>query len=850
MSKSATPIIAAPVSRLGQSRRGLIAIGIVATAMLALGLGTHLWMDYRVRVVSAQTSAEKLTISLEEHTRAVFETVDAVLSSTAGQLMRAAQRGETDDAAIRAILLRNAVGHRPIHSMSLRDRDGLITQLTLLDQAPRTDNSKSDYFQVQAESSTVGSYIGRPIRSQVTGEWMLPISRRLEEANGRFTGVLVAAVPVRFFEEFFRSLQVGRHGLVTLFRTDGVHLVREPTDDLIGKVVPGSALFVDYLPSAPVGAFTTKAATDGIERFFAYRAVASLPLVVIAGISVDDAMAPWYANLWLYLATWILCAAVISIFIAILLRQARLGEASEKAAREAENKFANLVANAPGIVFQRVRRPDGKFEFTFVSAKHEELTGYPGEELIRNPAIAPRIVHEDDRGPYRDAVERSGAMLTPLTAEMRIRRPDGEVRWMRTMSIPRRTADGTILWDGVMVDVTDRKHMELALQKSEAEASQARAMLTDAIESLNGGFVLYDANDRLVLMNRAAREWDPGFAAIAVPGITHDEIIRAVAKTGRIVGNSDSVEEIIRERIDRHRKAYGQPVERKVGERWYQITEHPTSDGGVVVLRTEITAVKQAGLEAARAQLLAEEANRAKSEFLAMMSHELRTPLNAILGFSELLRDQGGRLTAAKAAEYAGDVHSSGTLLLNLINDVLDLSKAEAGKMELHCETVNAAESVTRALRMVRERAGHQGVRLVTEIAPSLPPLFADDRKLLQILLNLLSNAIKFTPAGGRVTIAATHADDMLSIRITDTGIGIAAKDIERALAAFGQVHTLFTREHSGTGLGLPLAKRLTELHGGRFHLQSEPGAGTTVTLQFPIVRDTSRPTLPLAATG
>ena len=234
-------------------------------------------------------------------------------------------------------------------------------------------------------------------------------------------------------------------------------------------------------------------------------------------------------------------------------------------------------------------------------------------------------------------------------------------------------------------------------------------------------------------------------------------------------------------------------------------------------------------LRAAKEQ--AEAANRSKSEFLANMSHELRTPLNAIIGFSELMRDElFGPLGSARYRGYAQDICLSGELLLELINDILDLSKVEAGRLELHTEICHAGELIDGALRLTRGRASASGVEIERRVSDALPRIRADRRLLTQVLLNLLSNATKFTPAGGCITISAALAENgNMEIRVADTGIGIAKHDMAKAMDAFGQVESAMSRKHGGTGLGLPLAKGLVERHGGKLTIASEIGKATTV---------------------
>lgn len=228
-------------------------------------------------------------------------------------------------------------------------------------------------------------------------------------------------------------------------------------------------------------------------------------------------------------------------------------------------------------------------------------------------------------------------------------------------------------------------------------------------------------------------------------------------------------------------------------------------------------------------------ANRHKSEFLANMSHELRTPLNAIIGFSEVLLERMFGEMNEKQEDYLKDIHSSGLHLLSLINDILDLAKVEAGRMELNLATFHLPAAIDNALTLVRERAMRHGIALAVEIDPLLGELNADERKLKQILLNLLSNAVKFTPEGGRITVGARLAGNMVEIAVSDTGIGIAAEDQAAVFEEFKQVGTDYTRKAEGTGLGLALTRKLVELHGGGMRLESQPGKGSTFAFTLPL---------------
>lgn len=236
----------------------------------------------------------------------------------------------------------------------------------------------------------------------------------------------------------------------------------------------------------------------------------------------------------------------------------------------------------------------------------------------------------------------------------------------------------------------------------------------------------------------------------------------------------------------------------------------------------------------------AELANRSKSEFLANMSHELRTPLNAIIGFSEMIKtEMMGPIGQPSYAEYGGDIYESATHLLGLINDILDLSKIEAGSEELAEEAVLLPDLISAVITLVKSRAHKGGIRLTTDIVDPGPVFYVDKRKVKQILVNLLTNAIKFTPQGGQVTLRALGDDSTgdFVFQVIDTGVGMAEEDIPRALSPFSQLDRQLSRKHEGTGLGLPLTKRMVEMHFGSLKVVSSIGEGTTIIVQFPATR-------------
>jgi PAS domain S-box-containing protein len=289
------------------------------------------------------------------------------------------------------------------------------------------------------------------------------------------------------------------------------------------------------------------------------------------------------------------------------------------------------------------------------------------------------------------------------------------------------------------------------------------------------------------------------------------------------------------------------PIRDINGEERVLLTEKAVLDDDVgrpmlvVTVSLDITDRKRAELAVLGAKEDAELANHSKTEFLANMSHELRTPLNAIIGFSQLMADEVlGPLGNTKYSGYARDICNSAEHLLGIINDILDVSKLEAGKLELEEELVDVAAITRNLLHFVADRAGALDVTIDTEIDSALPRLRADQRKLKQILLNLVTNALKFSHPGGRVKLRAQLAEGAVKIEVVDNGIGMDDAEIATAITRFGQVASTWNRKHAGTGLGLPLAIGLVELHGGTLEIKSRKGEGTTVTVRFPAKRSAS----------
>ncbi|HLI20341.1 MAG TPA: PAS-domain containing protein [Stellaceae bacterium] len=571
-------------------------------------------------------------------------------------------------------------------------------------------------------------------------------------------------------------------------------------------------------------------------------------------------------------------------------------------------------------------------------------------------------VAEDDRGDWRSLADLIEARLPFRDIRFRCRDSNGVELHLSLSGLPLFGPHGRFAgYRGIGRDLT-------LLVRAEQHAAFAQSRLIEAIESIPECFMLLDSDDRLVLCNSRYREINAAIAPWLVGGTPLADILAASAARGAVRPVATTLE-------DRFKPGSPEIGECRLGERWFQIGEKRTQDGGSVVVQTEITALKRREHELAEksellnatlqnmqqalvvydrdlrlrmwndkiydifrdlvprrhqigdsaalpmrilaengvygpgdpAQLVAERmaamrnapppveelslrdgriierclspmpdggllatylditerkraeadlrrakeeaelASRTKTEFLANMSHELRTPLNAVIGFAEIMHGEVfGPLGDGRYHDYAADIRDSGQHLLNLINDLLDVSKIEFGKVELTEEAVDVASIIDSCMRLMRDRADQAGLELTAHTPADTLYLHADARRLKQVLLNLMSNAVKFTPAGGKVTVRATVEPDGVKIAVSDTGIGIATHDLAKALQPFGQIDSRMTRKYQGTGLGLPLTKSLIELHGGTLKLESAVGRGTTATLWLP----PSRIVLPGATTA
>ncbi|MZR32087.1 ATP-binding response regulator [Sneathiella litorea] len=387
----------------------------------------------------------------------------------------------------------------------------------------------------------------------------------------------------------------------------------------------------------------------------------------------------------------------------------------------------------------------------------------------------------------------------------------------------------------------ERDRLAQEREEAQAEARGAQEKLLEAIEAVTDAFALYDAEDRLVISNSKYREMYEHLGLPIEPGISYEEIISEAVDKKMIVAAQDNSEQWLKERIIRHRNPTGPYEHLRADGKWLRINEQKTADGGIVGVFTDITEAKARETELgemvdrlAEARDVAMKATRTKSQFLANMSHELRTPLNAVIGITEMLEEDAIEDGDEDLIEPLQRISRAGKHLLKLINDILDLSKIEAGKMELHVESFDLATVIRDCVDMAGPLATPNNNNIDIKLPENLPPMTSDVTRVRQVIFNLLSNACKFTE-NGTVGIAVTHTDrDIIEIDVTDTGIGMSPEQLDRLFSDFSQADSSTTRKYGGTGLGLAISQRFCRMMGGDVTVQSTPGTGSVFHVSLP----------------
>nr|WP_087587173.1 PAS domain-containing sensor histidine kinase [Nitratireductor soli] len=568
----------------------------------------------------------------------------------------------------------------------------------------------------------------------------------------------------------------------------------------------------------------------------------------VALTSRDTLFAEWRRAVSLNVTLFALTAGILMVILYAYFSQAARAQAADRIYLEAHQRIdMAMVRGKCGLWDWDMVR--GKM---FWSRSMFDMLGYePTEEMLSFGEVS-TIIHPDDGDLFELANRIMAREIDHVDRVFRMRHAEGHWVWMRARAQVVDPQAPELHLIGIAVDVTEQRTL---VQQSEAADQRLRT----AIENITESFVLWDYAERLVMCNSKYQQ-DTGIdPAVIVPGVRRRDIealIPAYRSERRLVNSTGPNS--------------GATYERQLSDgRWLQVTELKTRDGGTVSVGTEITQLKQhqgklvdserrlmatihdlsiaRRAEQERTKELselnrkymreterAEAANRAKSEFLANMSHELRTPLNAIIGFSEVMQSGlFGPLGAERYDEYVRDICASGSYLLGVINDILDMSKIEAGQFSVDCEEIDLCPLIRETMRVIVLQATEKSIEVKADIPDSMT-LFADRRAIKQIVINLLSNAVKFTGEGGHITLRARKVGPAVTLTIEDSGCGIPREALKKLGRPFEQVQNQFSKNHTGSGLGLAISRSLAELHGGILKIRSTEGVGTVVSVRIP----------------
>ncbi len=781
---------------------------------------------------AAARQGATLARAIEEHAGKSFEAADRTLASLVRQILEFGT-GEHGSLAITFRERRDLVpGALAAFTF---DADGRIRIDTALGTDVSSDPAIAAFFAGMHDAPDGQTRISPPLREPNTKTWHVYLARRYSDRDGSFAGIVAMTIDLGYFSDFYATLDVGPNGTIALWRTDGLLLARQPASlNQIGRIFAGPMR--DALVSERGnGMMLVLSPVDSIERLLTWRTLPGLPIVASVALATGD----YRGTLLAAVRQQSISAGVGAVLVFALagLAYIQLGRLARVDAAyridrdrvaQSQRQLRGVIDAIPGIINAK----DEYGRYTLMNVFQARIFGTTPEQ-----AIGKRLADFTDPEFARDVEVRERVAMRTRTTSHGVEDSfviDGVPRSFLASKVPIVDPDGfSRQIVSVATDVTPMKMIE---QKARAAEAQLRA----ALDSIPEGFAIFDEQDRLTVANRpyALMFTDHGDPA-RIQGATFEALVRQAIKDGEPPEPGFDTEAWVAERVRRHQSPDAEPYLMKTGSgRWISVSEQRVPGIGIVGIRTDVTRLMETEAELRLARDQAEAANRAKSQFLANMSHELRTPLNAIIGFSEIIETQiFGPAGNPRYVEYARDIAASGRHLVSLIGDVLDMSKIEAGRLELEEAHVDPLGVIEGAAALVRGDAVARGVRLTQETAGLADmTLWADARALRQVLLNLLSNAIKFTPHGGRVEVRGWRTPDGVAIAVADTGVGIPAADLPHVTEPFRQSPGT-AAQFGGTGLGLSITKHLIEMHGGRLDLESAPGKGTTATVWLPAER-------------
>ncbi|MDR5816604.1 response regulator [Caballeronia sp. LZ033] len=799
---------------------------VFIVAVCVLLIGTDVWRSLaarRAQLDEMTTATSNLARAMAQHANDTFRQADVTLL---GMVERVEEDGTGPEALAR--LHRSLVSRveqlPQLNGLFIYDKNGtwIVNSQPVLDQ--RFNNSDREYFEYHRTHTDQGTHIGVPVQSRSTGKWIVPVSRRIDAPDGSFAGVALATINVTFFSSFYESLDLGEDGAAVLVLNSGAMVVRRPFEDrFVGKNVIDTTLFRAHLEQGRSGVFTINSSQDHITRLNSFRELPDYPLFVAAALSRDEIIAPWWRDTLWHAAITGMLALVLALFGSSLVRQIN-------ARTRVEQELARSLATTRTVLDTAINpiiTVDERGAIRSFNSAGERVFGYAASEIIgQNIRMLVPPPHLDAYNEYIMQFKGESGVAT-AECELSGLRKDG-TSFPAHVSTGAMRLDGALHFVSVITDISRQK-------KERGELADARDQLLLAADIAELGIWSWDlATDKLhwnarmfeiyqyppqLLDNGLHYEhWRRRIHAEDVEGV--DTGLRAVAAGSadalppfRIVlpdGTTRRIQSGLRVQRDAHGK--------------------PLSMTGV---NYDITDQYELEFHLRNAKEQADAASAAKSSFLANMSHEIRTPMNAVLGMLHLVQSTALNL---RQQDYIGKAEMAARSLLNLLNDILDYSKIEAGKLQLDIHPFEPEKLLEELGVVLSGNQGAKDVEVLFDLDPAVPGvLVGDGFRLQQVLINLAGNALKFT-SSGEIVVGMQLLDSSrdaagetarVRISVSDSGIGISAEQLERIFEGFTQAEASTSRRYGGSGLGLVICKRLVGMMGGRIEVESRVGEGS-----------------------
>ncbi|GGF45229.1 hypothetical protein GCM10011611_59600 [Aliidongia dinghuensis] len=801
---------------------------VVAVCVLSVFFWS-LWDSRRSALDHAVQTAQNLTATLAHDAERNITSYDLSLQGVIDGLKFDETRTLKPDLQ-RQILFDRAATAAFFGSITVIGADGRMMIDSQSTEPHSGDYADRDYFKVHRDNTAVGLYISPPFKSRVTGDWEIALSRRISNPDDSFAGVVAGSLKLAFFQNLFDGIDLGPNGAAALFNVDRTMILRKPYNPSEwGRSLPRSPLF-QKLAQNSTGWFQYHSLTDGVERIAAYQRIGKFPLVISIATACDTVFAEWRQKALVVGATMLFAAGLTLLLGTFALRELNRRSLAEQAALENERLYRLLADNSSDLIvladIDGVRR--------FISPAARELYGYEPEEMMGSNTFG--AAHPEDRHFLTDAFEQLTNGAPSAVAQVRAQRKGGDYVWVEThMRLVRDPLTDELRVLGLIRDISRRHEIEQAIRESELQFRSLANSVSDVI-------IRSGPDGRLRYVSPSCRTvlgYEPEELVGTKRGtFSHPEDRAHIeARMAAIVaGDGDNV---IAFRVIRRD---GTTIWLEARISLVRAAETNELVEMIAVMR-DISQQKAIEERLERARIEAEKASQLKSDFLANMSHEIRTPMNGIIGMTGLLL--ATRLDPEQR-RFADAVRISADALLSVINDILDLSKLEAGKLNLETVPFDFSTIVENCVELMTAKALDKGITLTAEVAErAYLPHLGDPTRLRQIILNLLSNAVKFTDHGFvsikvKATALATGAS-FIRIHVEDSGIGMDETVRAKLFRKFEQADTSVARRFGGTGLGLAISKQLIDRMGGRIGVSSTPGYGSRFTVELTLpVTDTA----------